>query len=172
MYTKEQLQVMDQLYSLKMGKSDIIGRAYWKRPRVTIFVAKIANFAVKHILEDVKNDKCTWENASYKAYVNFLKEYSLTEIHEYLHKWLYFTVNVKDKRGHTRWASSENLICLLSESMLDAVADSIAFGYSSMFNPILSWMKEQINQEQINHECEMSHSSNHVSKRMIDPCHY
>ena len=128
-----------QLWSLKITDTDIIGRAYFRRKgkllpknkqRITIFLAKIALFALELI-----------ERNNAKAiYVDFLNNLLLSELHEHLH---IFFANTNSN------PYSECKCKFWARKLLPFVAEIVARNYAECYNEVFIWLGEELEKKNV-----------------------
>lgn len=117
-----------QLFTIKITKGDIIGRAYFDLDKTTIFIAKIAQFA----LAEARSKNHT----AFTAFGYFLAQLLETEIHEHIHMFLFS--NLKQKQY------SEKTVEFYSEKMLPLVAELVSKGYVECYTDVLYWMEKEM----------------------------
>ena len=118
-----------QMWSLTNNNTPYIGRAYFKTGTASIFILKIARFAV----EDTKFDG----RSACDAYQKFLYTLLYAELHERLH--LFF----KHELG--KWAYSERIIHSLETPLMQALMrEQRIYDYVDLFWEVFEWMKEQM----------------------------
>ena len=139
-----------QQFSLKISKSNIIGEAYWRRngkllpkrkQRTTIFIAKIAQYALKEgIIEDYN---------ALKAFVVFLEDLLDTELHEHYH---IFFANIK------KHPSSERQTKFFVKESFELIAEILAKGYAECYMDVFLWLDNELKKQKFMKEIEQNNS--------------
>jgi len=118
-----------QMWSLNDNNTPYIGRAYFKTGTASIFILKIARFAIE-------DTQFHGESVS-EAYQRFLYTLLYAEVHERLH--LFF----KQELG--KMAYSEKVIHSLEKPLMQALMiEQRLYDYVNLFWEVFEWMKEQI----------------------------